>query len=205
MPRARRARDGTNVSEVLNALYGGELDSQALLETLARHTINEPVGSNETMSASSPNASASGAAPTGGLQEMVDIGDPDHQAVGEEESTSLDPSTPPSSRRLAEMHTPPPEFAADDPLLDPDQDTSLPPGLREISSLASWQISSSKPNCGVAALRSLSPNHFWQSDGPQPHLLTIHFIKLVKIVKLRVYLDFTLDESYTPTRIQFWG
>ena len=76
-------------------------------------------------------------------------------------------------------------------------------GLREISPLASWTVSTCKPGCGVAALRSPSTSQFWQSDGPQPHLLNIHFFKLVSIVKLRVYLDFELDESYTPTRMVF--
>ena len=76
-------------------------------------------------------------------------------------------------------------------------------GLREISPLASWTVSTCKPGCGVAALRSPSTTQFWQSDGPQPHLLNIHFFKLVSIVKLRVYLDFELDESYTPTRMIF--
>ena len=75
--------------------------------------------------------------------------------------------------------------------------------LREISSLASWTVSTYKPSCGVSALRHPSPSYFWQSDGPQPHLLNIHFFKLVAIVRLRIYLDFELDESYTPTRLVF--
>ena len=50
-----------------------------------------------------------------------------------------------------------------------------------------------------------TPLTFWQSDGPQPHLLTLHFFKLVKVVRLRVYLDFHADESYTPTKMEFWG
>ncbi|KAL1963595.1 hypothetical protein VTN77DRAFT_8040 [Rasamsonia byssochlamydoides] len=79
----------------------------------------------------------------------------------------------------------------------------LPPNLREISSLASWTVSTHKPGCGVAALRHPSPTQFWQSDGPQPHVLTLHFFKLVAIVKIRVYLDFELDESYTPTKMVF--
>lgn len=44
---------------------------------------------------------------------------------------------------------------------------------------------------------------FWQSDGPQPHLLNIHFFKLVPIVLIRIYLDSFHDESYTPTKILF--
>lgn len=78
-----------------------------------------------------------------------------------------------------------------------------PPGLKEISSLASWTVSTAKPGSGVAALRSPSLAHFWQSDGPQPHLLSIHFFKLVSIAHMRIFLDFESDESYTPTKIQF--
>ena len=64
-------------------------------------------------------------------------------------------------------------------------------------------MSSSKPGCSIPQLRNPSTALFWQSDGPQPHLLNIHFFKLVRIVGLRLYLDFEADESYTPTRIQF--
>lgn len=78
-----------------------------------------------------------------------------------------------------------------------------PPGLKEISSLASWTVSTAKPGCGVAALRNPDTSLYWQSDGPQPHLLSIHFIKVVSIIHLRIYLDFEADESYTPTKIQF--
>lgn len=79
----------------------------------------------------------------------------------------------------------------------------LPNNLREISSLASWTVSTHKPGCGVAALRNPSPVHYWQSDGPQPHTLSLHFFKLVAVVRIRVYLDFEVDESYTPTKMVF--
>ncbi|GAM90712.1 hypothetical protein ANO11243_087570 [Dothideomycetidae sp. 11243] len=69
----------------------------------------------------------------------------------------------------------------------------------------SWTVSSSKPGCGVTALRSPDTTQFWQSDGPQPHYLTIHFFKLVSIVHMRIFLDFENDESYTPTKMQFWA
>ena len=99
--------------------------------------------------------------------------------------------------------------AEDDSLLesaphDPD-DTRQLVGLRDISSLATWTLSSSKPGCALPQLRHPSPSHFWQSDGPQPHTLTLHFFKLVAIVKMRVYLDFDLDESYTPTKMRFFA
>lgn len=86
---------------------------------------------------------------------------------------------------------------------DDEPEVFPPPGLKEISSLASWTVSTAKPGNGVAALRSPDPAHFWQSDGPQPHLLSIHFFKLVSIVSMEVLLDFENDESYTPTKIQF--
>ncbi|EXJ93356.1 hypothetical protein A1O1_01748 [Capronia coronata CBS 617.96] len=78
-------------------------------------------------------------------------------------------------------------------------------GLRDISSLATWTLSSAKPGCALAQLRNPSSALFWQSDGPQPHTLTLHFFKLVAIVKMRIYLDFELDESYTPTKIKFFA
>ncbi|PYH45720.1 anaphase promoting complex subunit DOC1 [Aspergillus saccharolyticus JOP 1030-1] len=81
--------------------------------------------------------------------------------------------------------------------------TPLPVNLREISSLASWTVSTHKPGCGVGALRHPSPTQYWQSDGPQPHTLTLHFFKLVAVVRIRVYLDFEMDESYTPTKMVF--
>ncbi|KIM96481.1 hypothetical protein OIDMADRAFT_205156 [Oidiodendron maius Zn] len=83
-----------------------------------------------------------------------------------------------------------------DPAFDP---TEL--GLKEIGNLASWTVSSCKPGCGVEELRDEDTNLFWQSDGPQPHHLNIHFSRLVLIRAIRIYLDFEADESYTPTRI----
>ncbi|EXJ91489.1 hypothetical protein A1O3_00037 [Capronia epimyces CBS 606.96] len=78
-------------------------------------------------------------------------------------------------------------------------------GLRDISALATWTLSSAKPGCALGQLRNPSPALFWQSDGPQPHTLTLHFFKLVAIVKMRIYLDFELDESYTPTKMKFFA
>ncbi|KAK7611310.1 anaphase-promoting complex, subunit 10/DOC domain-containing protein, partial [Phyllosticta citricarpa] len=75
--------------------------------------------------------------------------------------------------------------------------------IKEISSLASWSASSSKPGCGVAQLRLPSTTSFWQSDGPAPHYLNIHFFKVVEIVAMRIFLDFDQDESYTPKEIAF--
>ncbi|RFU31920.1 hypothetical protein B7463_g4432, partial [Scytalidium lignicola] len=74
-------------------------------------------------------------------------------------------------------------------------------GLKEIGNLASWTVSSCKPGCGVEALRDENTDLFWQSDGPQPHHLNIHFSRFVAIRAIRIFLNFDDDESYTPTRI----
>lgn len=74
-------------------------------------------------------------------------------------------------------------------------------GLVDIGPLASWEVSSSKANCSIDQLRDDSPSTFWQSDGAQPHHLDIHFSKRVNVTRISLYLDYLLDESYTPSHI----
>lgn len=42
---------------------------------------------------------------------------------------------------------------------------------------------------------------YWQSDGSQPHLINIQFHKKMSIVEVGFYLDYKLDESYTPKKL----
>lgn len=100
-------------------------------------------------------------------------------------------------------------------------ETSLE-GLKEIGNLASWTVSTAKPGNGIEQLRDEDTNLFWQqvlhilcpsyvqlrtnrtnyrSDGPQPHMINIHFAKRVFVKRIRMFLDFENDESYTPTKI----
>jgi Anaphase-promoting complex, subunit 10 (APC10) len=61
----------------------------------------------------------------------------------------------------------------------------------DIGRLASWSLSSAKPNNGIDALRSPATDQYWQwvpfqrdlhrSDGPQPHRISILFPKRMKI------------------------
>jgi hypothetical protein len=44
---------------------------------------------------------------------------------------------------------------------------------------------------------------FRQSDGLQPHTITIEFQRRTPIDFLVVYLDYKLDESYTPSKYFF--
>jgi anaphase-promoting complex subunit 10 len=98
-----------------------------------------------------------------------------------------------------------------------------PLGLKEISNLGKFTVSTHKPENGVEELRSDDLTKFWQlvslvrsiqvsirlltimhrSDGVQPHHLTVYFVKKVAIREIRFFVDYEQDESYTPTRIVF--
>ncbi|KAK4120371.1 galactose-binding like protein [Parathielavia appendiculata] len=78
-------------------------------------------------------------------------------------------------------------------------------GLKEINNLAHFGVSSHRPGNGVAELLSEDLDKYWQSDGQQPHLLTIHFLRRVEIRTIRFYVDYNQDESYTPTHIVFYA
>ena len=56
------------------------------------------------------------------------------------------------------------------------------------------------PGFGVDQLRDLSLETYWQSDGPQPHLINIQFKRKTTIQQVCIYSDFKQDESYTPNR-----
>ncbi|KAG5519798.1 hypothetical protein PMAC_000071 [Pneumocystis sp. 'macacae'] len=84
---------------------------------------------------------------------------------------------------------------------EPDSDIENKNDKREIGNLATWTVSSSKPGFGVEQLRNDSIDTFWQSDGPQPHYINIHFIKKVSIKLLSFYTQYRQDESYTPSKI----
>lgn len=75
--------------------------------------------------------------------------------------------------------------------------------LREIGREAiCWQLSSAKPGNGVEQIRDPSIETYWQSDGnSQPHWIQIHFARRVGISHVCLYLDYNLDESYTPRKL----
>ena len=75
--------------------------------------------------------------------------------------------------------------------------------LREIGKEAlCWQLSSAKPGNGVEQIRDRSIDSYWQSDGTkQPHWIQVHFARRVAISHVCLYLDYALDESYTPKKI----
>jgi len=72
---------------------------------------------------------------------------------------------------------------------------------REIGDQAVWSLSSCKPGFGVEQLRDGNLETYWQSDGPQPHLISIQFRRKTAIQNICLYADYKLDESYTPSKI----
>ncbi|CAJ0950302.1 unnamed protein product, partial [Mesorhabditis belari] len=75
------------------------------------------------------------------------------------------------------------------------------PDHHDISSQAVWTLSSCKAGFGIHELLSDSHESYWQSDGPQPHSVTIEFPRKTDISFLFLYLDFKTDESYTPNKV----
>lgn len=72
---------------------------------------------------------------------------------------------------------------------------------REIGDQAVWTLSSAKQGNGVEQLRDDNVSTFWQSDGSQPHLINIQFMKKTRVQEICMYFDFKSDESYTPSKI----
>lgn len=54
---------------------------------------------------------------------------------------------------------------------------------------------------GVDQLLDESNDTYWQSDGPQPHLVNIQFHRKTTIHDICIYADYKSDESYTPNRL----
>lgn len=92
--------------------------------------------------------------------------------------------------------------------------------LVDLSPLANWKLSSNKPGNGLKQLRHDSPDLFWQLDGSNghhsqqntpadptvslthPHLVTIQFSKRVLLERISLFMNYQLDESYTPNKIR---
>mmetsp|Transcript_4481 Transcript_4481/g.7954 ORF Transcript_4481/g.7954 Transcript_4481/m.7954 type:complete len:352 (+) Transcript_4481:75-1130(+) len=81
-------------------------------------------------------------------------------------------------------------------------DPEIASTVREIGKTASWSLSTAKPGNGVDQLRDSSLDTYWQSDGLQPHYINIQFPRRQTVCAIALYMDFNLDESYTPKRLK---
>ncbi len=73
--------------------------------------------------------------------------------------------------------------------------------VRELGNNAVWTLSSAKPGNGIEQLRDDSTETYWQSDGAQPHMINIQFLRKETVSKICIHLDYSSDESYTPKKI----
>ncbi|KAL1407603.1 hypothetical protein Q8F55_007036 [Vanrija albida] len=76
-----------------------------------------------------------------------------------------------------------------------------PPADPELGRLAHWSVSSHKYGFGVDNLRDGNENTFWQSEGPQPHIIDLSFPKRVFISSIGLLTSHPRDDSYTPSRV----
>ncbi|KAJ1988445.1 Anaphase-promoting complex subunit 10 [Coemansia spiralis] len=73
--------------------------------------------------------------------------------------------------------------------------------LPNISAQGTWTVSSTKHGFGIENLHDGNVETFWQSDGHQPHSISVQFPKRHQIHAVSLYLDIDKDESYTPCRV----
>ncbi|GFZ47395.1 hypothetical protein JCM24511_05138 [Saitozyma sp. JCM 24511] len=71
----------------------------------------------------------------------------------------------------------------------------------ELGHLAKWSVSSHKYGYGVENLKDGNEATFWQSEGPQPHIIDLSFPKRVFISAVSLHTSHARDDSYTPSRI----
>ena len=84
------------------------------------------------------------------------------------------------------------------PLIPP-EDTSE--SVEILPSEASWVLSSAKPGNGIEQLLDGNMETFWQSDGSQPHTITVQFYKKRKLTDIWLLFSYRADESYTPLQL----
>ncbi|KAJ2160760.1 hypothetical protein GGF46_002006 [Coemansia sp. RSA 552] len=73
--------------------------------------------------------------------------------------------------------------------------------LPDIARRGRWSASSSKHGFGAANLLDPNTSTFWQSDGQQPHHVSVQFSSRHQIHSLSLFLDIDKDESYTPCKL----
>lgn len=72
---------------------------------------------------------------------------------------------------------------------------------REIGKDAVWSVSTAKAGNGVDQIRDDNLDTYWQSDGSHPHTINVQFHRKVTVEEVAFYLDYNLDESYTPKKL----
>ncbi|KAF7684137.1 Anaphase-promoting complex subunit 10 [Astathelohania contejeani] len=64
------------------------------------------------------------------------------------------------------------------------------------------RLSSYKRDHGLKELLSENENEFWHTDDNLPHFIEISFIRRTYIDHIELFLSYSLDDSYTPEKIE---
>ena len=75
-------------------------------------------------------------------------------------------------------------------------------GLREITRLAIWKVSSVKSGYPISHLFDNDISTFWQTDSTPPHTVWGQFPKQTFIARVSIYVSLRDDETYTPLEFQ---
>ncbi|RKP39445.1 anaphase-promoting complex subunit 10 [Dimargaris cristalligena] len=78
-------------------------------------------------------------------------------------------------------------------------------GYHEVGHRARWSVSSARVDLGAEHLYDNDLTTFWQSDGVQPHSITLQFPQRTAVKIVALYMDYQQDESYTPNSISVVG
>ncbi|CAD6271753.1 unnamed protein product [Miscanthus lutarioriparius] len=75
--------------------------------------------------------------------------------------------------------------------------------MREMAKTAAWSVISCKAGNGVAALRDDNLDTYWQSDGAQPHLVSIQIQKKVQLQVIQIAEELVVAiVNYAPSLIR---
>merc|ERR1712080_648715 len=66
------------------------------------------------------------------------------------------------------------------------------------------QLSSFKQNHGLEQLLSDDSSGYWHTDDNLPHYIYVDFEKLTYVSTLCLFIDYSMDESYTPERFTIY-
>ncbi|KAJ2547880.1 hypothetical protein EV175_005047 [Coemansia sp. RSA 1933] len=77
--------------------------------------------------------------------------------------------------------------------------------LPNISDRGTWAVSTTKHGFGIENLHDGNTETFWQSDGQQPHRISVQFPVRAQIHAISLYLDTEKDESYTPCKVSIYA
>ena len=76
--------------------------------------------------------------------------------------------------------------------------------MTNVSHLGHWKPSSYKIGNPIENVFDDNLSTFWQSDGVQPHKLSISFSKRIDISMIALFFSLIADESYTPRLIKIY-